>query len=175
MILMCETNEFKDKEYRPAYECMNVINDLYGLHLDKSYLKDIHEILKSCKWIQNKQVKLKDGKSSTAYFIGSLRKFDNTNNAYLWSNEEDDYRFDKQYVELGEKLEKLLGIEIFETIPNVPQESDDTEQEWPSAPQSDESDMEKCSQALIDKYQFESKKTIKITEEQLKRLKHLLQ
>lgn len=171
MILMLEKkkqSEFVSKEFRPIKDCIKILNDIFQTNFNMFDVQSIHYALQCCPWIKTKTVSYKNKtlgtvKRTTLYYIGSLKK--------LIVNPDN---YEEDYVHLAHALEKALGIELLEDyIPIEINNNDDIDLEDDEHPY-DETNMQYCSDELEKKYQFESKRIITLTEDQISRLKTLL-
>lgn len=178
MVLMLNEayNVFMSKEYKRLKECLPYLRQI--LEYDVSTVPDgeLHAVLKRSPEIQSKVVpyKTKDGvnKKARLYYIGTLK-------AYAMRPEQ----YDREITEMGLNFEKITGVRLSWLTPQVSHKANSKHDEFyqgKTETYSDdmmvpnESDMDYCNQQLLDRYQFESKRIVKLTESQFNTIVDLL-
>lgn len=178
MVLMLDEayNVFMSKEYKRLKECLPYLKQILDYDVSTIPVGELHAVLKKSPEIKSKVVsyKTKDevNKKARLYYIGTLK-------AYAMRPEQ----YDREITEMGLNFEKITGITLPWLMPQVSLKTsgkhnephqDEIEAYADEITIPNESDMDYCNQQLLDKYQVESKKVVKLTESQFKRLHKLI-
>ena len=179
MILMLEGNSFYEimgaKGYQPLKNCLKLASSILGINKNEINLQKLHDIFVTI-YNCNNSTKLYHTEGNSEFFNYSrikdwIDEWPQNPNSYC--NKIKNWYFNG----IPKNLEIILQPHEV-NFDNAPLRGGDTIPcKWEAPKRTepwDETNMDYCNQQLLDKYQFESKRKIKITEEQLLKLKELL-
>lgn len=192
MVLMLneKQNDFASKEYRPLSECLPLISKILDYDVSMMPRRELRAMLHKCKnWLQSKtiQYRNKDGllHNTKLYYIGTLKALVLRPTQY-----------EHEIIDLELAFENATNIKLPRTVNSISFKDGKIENNSPDeffqdrtdrytdqpmnanyerdVNEPNESNMDYCNQQLLDKYQFEGKKVVKLTESQFKRLHKLI-